>query len=328
MLNVDSQAANMKTTLFCAVMACLFLTTGAGMAQQPCSSTVLVTALDRNTNQPIDGLAANDFHAKSKGREISIRVVAPPPSERRFVFVLDRSGSMTRAGDPRDSHYDPNHLMKLILVDALFAVPKGDSVAFFAFAGQYSHQTEFMQPAKALEASSEILAWKPEGKGDKLRTPLWAGIDSALRMLSPRRPGDLMMIISDGGDNRSSVSEVQVRGKLLSAGVPILAMVLARPNLSTPEEREAQQSLFDLVKATGGTAGVIGTPVPGIDLDAIVQVRPSQLISQLAHQYELELDTPSIQKPEKWELGLKSLEPGRMVKLFYPSFLPTCSTMP
>jgi len=60
--------------------------------------------------------------------------------------------------------------MKLILVDALFAVPKGDSVAFFAFAGQYSHQTEFMQPAKALEASSEILAWKPEGKGDKLRT--------------------------------------------------------------------------------------------------------------------------------------------------------------
>ena len=89
MQNDDSQAVYMRTNLLCAAIVCLFLATCAGMAQQPCSSTVLVTALDQNTNQPIDGLSANDFHAKLKGREIPIRAAAPPPTELRFVFVLE-----------------------------------------------------------------------------------------------------------------------------------------------------------------------------------------------------------------------------------------------
>jgi hypothetical protein len=318
----------MNVNLPCAALVSLLFATGVGMAQQSCSSTVLVTALDRNTNQPIDGIASNDFRAKLDGREISIRAVALPPTERRFVFVLDRSGSITNTDEPRILHYDPNHLMKLFLEDALSAMPKGDRVAFLGFAGQYSHQTEFMQPAKALEDISEVMTWKPEGKGNKHRTALWASILAALRTLSPPRPGDVMVVISDGGDNLSSVSEVQVRGELLSAGVPLLALILARPDLKSSEQRKAQQSLFDLVRATGGNAEVAGSPVSRYDRDVVVPFRPGGLISQLAHQYELQLNVPSFQKAEKWELGLKSSGSGRKVKLFYPGYLQPCSATP
>src|ERR1019366_260119 len=207
--SIAFEAINMKIYLLCLALISLLLATCAAMAQQPRSSTVLVTVLDRGTNQPIDGLASNDFRAKVEGREISLRAVAFPPTDRRFVFVLDRSGSITNTDDHRVLHYDPDKLMKLFLVDAISAVPKGDTVAFFGFAGQYSHQTEFIQPAKALEDISEVMNWKPEGKGDKHRTALWASILAALRMLSPPRPGDVMVVISDGGDNLSNVSEVQ-----------------------------------------------------------------------------------------------------------------------
>jgi hypothetical protein len=328
MLNVEFEAVHMNLNLLCAALVSLLLASGVGMAQQPCRSTVLVTALDWKTDQPIDGLASDDFHAKFEGREISIRAVAVPRTERRFVFVLDRSGSMTDTDELRVLHYDPNKLMRLFLVDTLSAVPKGDTVAFLDFAGQYSHQTEFMQPAKAIEDITEALTWKHEGKGNKHRTALWASILAALRMLSSPRPGDVMVVISDGGDNLSSVSEVQVRGELLSAGVAVLALILARPDLKTSEQREAQQSLFDLVKATGGNAEVAGSPVSRYDGEVVVPFRPGGLISQLAHQYELQLDAPSIEKPEKWELGLNSSESRRKVKLFYPGYLQPCPAIP
>ena len=77
------------------VLCALMLRCIVGLAQRPCRSTVFVTVLDPNTNQPIDGLTASDFHPKFKGSELPIRALGASPPERRIVFVLDRSGSMT-----------------------------------------------------------------------------------------------------------------------------------------------------------------------------------------------------------------------------------------
>ena len=115
------------------VLCTLLLRCGIVMAQQPCRSTVFVTVFDQNTNQPIDGLTANDFHPKFRGRELLIRAVGSAPPERRIVFVLDRSGSMTYTSDEAPfGHYDSNSLVKLALGDALSDVPSSDSVAFLA----------------------------------------------------------------------------------------------------------------------------------------------------------------------------------------------------
>jgi hypothetical protein len=290
---------------------------------------VLVTVLDEKTNQPIDGLTASDFQARVRGREILIRAVAPAPVQRRILFVLDRSASMTSTMyEDSLERFKPNSLEKLTLEDALSAVPSSDRVAFRAFAGKYSKQTEFMQPSAAPGRVPEILSWKPKGRGPKWKTALWDNLDAALRMLTPHKPGDVIVAISDGGDNMSRLSEGKVREELLSAGIPVLAMVVVNSLVASPSDLGGLLSLLDLTKATGGAASAAGSVVPGIDRGFILQGLPDQLVRQLTHQYALELDVPPMRKPEKWKLGVGSLNDGRKARLFFPRFLSPCGLTP
>ena len=329
-LNIERGSAfSMKASLLCTKFVGLLFTCAILTAQQPCRSTMLVTVLDQNTNQPIDGLSASDFHAKDKGREISIRSVASSPSERRIVFLVDRSGSMTHTSqEPSLKHYDPNVLEKLTLADALSAIPSADSVAYLAFSGKDSHQTEFMQPTEAMKKMPEILAWKPGGKDSKNRTALWDNLDAALRVLTPHKSGDLIVVTSDGGDNLSSLPEAKVRDELLHAGVPIMAMVVPPPLDAPREERDGLLAMLDLVKTTGGVVRLAGSAMPGLDPEVVRSVRPSQLIQDLAHQYQLEVDAPLIEKPEKWQLDVGPLESGKKPHLFYPRYLIPCAKLP
>ncbi len=309
-------------------LCALLLKCGIATAQRSCRSIVFVTALDQNTNQPIEGLTASDFHPRFRDRELPISAVSSPPLGRRIVLVLDRSGSMTYASHrPPIGNYDPNSLMKLALGDTLPAIPSGDSVAFLAFAGKYSSHTEFMQPTAALEKMPEMLKWKPEGEGNKTRTALWDNLDSAMRMLIPYKPGDLIVVFSDGGDNLSSLPEGKLRDELQYANVPIMAMIVPLPMSAPPPERDGMLMLLDLVKTTGGVARIAGSPGARIDPDVVLPVRPDQLIRLLARQYELEIDAPWVGRPERWQLGVGPLESGKKARLFYRRNLLPCAPM-
>jgi len=184
-----------------------------------------------------------------------------------------------------------------------------------------------MQPAVALERMPGLLKWKGEGKEDKLKTALWDNLDSALRMLIPQKPSDLIVVLTDGIDNLSSLPEDKVRNELLSANVPIMAMIVPPP-LSTPRPiLDGLLTLLDLVKATGGSARIAGSPLGDIDPEVVLPVRPGQLIRLLAHQYELEVDAPSVGKPEKWQIGVGPLESGRKARLLYRRNLLPCASL-
>jgi hypothetical protein len=185
-----------------------------------------------------------------------------------------------------------------------------------------------MDPATALGKMTEIVKWEPEGNGQKKRTALWDNLDAASRMLIPNKPGDLIVVVSDGGDNMSTVHEEKVQKELLSADVSLIAMIVASPFSAIPEEGDSLGALLELVKATGGTVRVAGLTVLGKDPEVIVPVRPGELIAQLAHQYELEVDEPLIEKPEKWQLSVGPLESGRTVQPFYRRYLLPCRATP
>ena len=316
----------MKTVLSCLVAVASFSNSAQLTAQASCRISVPVIAL---ASGPTGGISANELRAKVKGKEIAIKEIEPPPATRRFVFVLDRSGSMTGPGET-GHNLDP--LVKRGLDSAISEIAATGAVAFLTFAGQYAQRTEFMPPDVAQGKIAEMLAWAPKAKAIRT-TPLWDSIDKAGKMLSPHEPGDVIVIVSDGMDNASDLSLSDVEKELTRAGITVLAMIAF--NSPFAPARGGPPDLIALTKATGGTPAVIHIlanagpvlllpgpfPLPDPRPNAERQLNPDQLIPQLAHQFSLDLELPAFQKPEEWKLTINSPEARRNIDLLYPRLL-------
>jgi hypothetical protein len=212
------------------ILALLFTDRGA-TAQQSCRSTILVTVYDDSTLKPVEGLTAADFHGSFKARELTISAVSGPPSERRIVFVFDRSGSIIA---PNQSVHlqsgKQRNMGEMLLQDALTAIPNNSMVAFLAFSGRDSEQTGFLFPSSVPQKLAEMSEWKkPDDKQKIGKTPLWDSIDAALHMFSSHRQGDVMVVVSDGFDNFSRLREKDVRNDLIESGVELFAFLVRDP---------------------------------------------------------------------------------------------------
>ncbi len=185
------------------------------------------------TNESIDGLTAAELKAKFRNHEVPIISLSSPPSTRRFVFVLDRSGSITHTSSFWGQPYHPDQLARQALYEALAEIPKGDMAAFLAFTGPSSTRTEFMDPAPARAKVPQILAWEPNTQKKGLSTPLWDNIDAALRMLVPPEPGDAIVVETDGEDNLASCERIRSEASYWKL-TTILVILLTNPNAPRP----------------------------------------------------------------------------------------------
>jgi hypothetical protein len=219
---------------------------------------------------------------------------------------------------------DLDGLMRQNVEQSLGEIPTGDSIAFLAFSGKELMRSEFVSQKAALADLPAILAWKP-GKGIH-KTPLWQNIEIALKMLIPHEAGDVIVVVSDGRDNMSKLSKDRVQNDLLRTGVPILAVIVANPYApATMEGADELRDFVGLADSTGGAAGVDDSALDTRFTMSAQLFRPNQLIPLLAHQYELEMVTPPIQKREKWELKANSTATGRKLDLLYPRYLLPCT---
>jgi len=313
----------MKALLSCLVVVASLSNNAPLAAHASCQMSVPVIALASGS---ASGFFANDLRATMKGKEVTINEVKPPPATRRFVFVLDRSGSMVGTRTMPDSALtlDLDRLMRQGVEQAVGEVPGGDSIAFLAFSGGNSTRSEFAAQKAALAELPAILAWWPPGRGIH-KTPLWLNIESALKMLTPHEAGDVIVVVSDGRDNASTISMKKVQADLLTAGVPVLAIFVANPSEPTLEARAGASDLARLAQVTGGTTAVADARIARALSLSISMLQSDQLIPLLTHQYELEVEAPAIQKPEKWELKVNSTAGGRRLNLLYPQYLLPCT---
>ena len=129
-------------------------------------------------------------------------------------------------------------------------------------------------------------------------------------------------MISDGGSNSGKLLKSQVLKRLLDANVPILALMV-HDLPTTPEEIDGVQGLLDLASESGGIS-IADSPVEANALAADAR----QLISQLPHQYELEVETLQVKKPGRLKLGVSLPGSARKARLFYRPYLQTCPAIP
>ncbi len=144
-------------------------------------------------------------------------------------------------------------------------------------------------------------------------------------MLGPHEAGDVIVVVSDGRDNMSKLSMNKIENDLLRIGVPVLAILIASPSTPTPDRLTDPRDFVRLAEVTGGATATAGGRLDTAFPSGTLLFRRTQLISLLAHQYELEMKTPPIQKREKWEFKPNPTSAGGRLNLLYPRYLLPCT---
>ena len=288
---------------------------GARAVENPCLDRAIAVSVLTNDGNPLKGLKAENFRCKVNRRPVDVLSVTYDTGPRRVVIVLDASSSA------RD-----NWKFELAIAERLVSqAEQQTSFALLTFADQVQEKASFSQGRQGvMDRLSKLKNASPKGK-----TALRDALIEAVHMLSPARVGDGIVVISDGGENRSHTKESELRRAILAAGVRVHAFLVfaALPGrMRIPEEALGRSMLNEVADTTGG-----------VDISAMAPFDPDRAVSvaryleqQIAEFYRLELRLPEpLEKPRK--LKLEVVDPTRAKKpnlrIYCPQQLPPCSWM-
>ncbi len=200
-----------------------------------------ISAIDKSTAQIIEGLTADAFQVKEAGTGIGTPVVSYEPAGLAVVVVVDRGG-ISAPGDPRIK--EATDLVRE-LVNRL-SVTGADADDMIAIVGV--GQDGALKP-------EEDFSWNPvdtnlvlnalvtmEGEAVRGGTPLYEGLDEALRLLTANTDATIrdtlshrrkiVVVFSDGIDPNFSdeAREGDITSKARAADISLYTIGMARRN--------------------------------------------------------------------------------------------------
>ncbi len=305
-----------------------------------CSVRTLPLTVRDSVGSSIEGVSPADLIVKVRGKGIAVESLEPALHSKRAVILLDTSGSMEgpiSAGAAKFS-------LQLAANFARLTYPQL-RLAFLTFneqpypkAGFSENNLPVLSQLKTLIDQSET--YKKEVKG---RTALYDAIFAALQMLDRPSSSDLLLVISDGGENRSKKSRKDTSTALISSGVRfygIYTFAQTQANrMRTPEEMEGPDVLQDLAEESGGE--VFSTMGSGSGAENYFSISRRSLTRQMSLElalkvfYEGMLDTKVIRlrvpadskKEEALEIKLtaEARKKWKDAVLAYPNRIAPCS---
>lgn len=112
-----------------------------------------------------------------------------------------------------------------------------------------------------------------------------------------------LLIISDGGDNRSRYTENEIKSMVKEADVQIYAIGIFTPNPSQPEEAAGPALLGDVTEVTGGRLFTINNPNELADVATKIGI-------ELRNQYVLGYRPSNKTRDGRWrKIKVKLLPP-------------------
>ena len=217
---------------------------------------------------PVGGLRQSDFAVSSSREQFKIKhFLDSSAMHKSIVIAIDSSGSMrTKLAD-----------IDKTLSEFMSGLNSCDEVALVAFGAKGGFETGkliyTLQPFTTDHAlaSRRIMELQPFGE-----TPLYDGIAHGLNVLSSAHyPNRLLIVITDGIDNNSSVSKQQVEARARAVGHPVYLIGIADLDsgkaplqvgpftLGTGTAHIDVDALRDIANATGGKSFII----PEMDQD-------------------------------------------------------------
>ncbi len=325
MLPTSEMAAQMRRwkTIFlrhtlvlsCIVTAGLLL---EALAQEtPCLRRTVMASVLTLAGQPVASVLTSSFKGEFRGKPVRILSATRDLGPRRIVVLLDASGSM--AGLTKGK-WD---LVLRAASDVAAHAPPDSSVALLVFNDKVKQEVDFSAGPKAvLERIAQVREGRTPDRLPAGRTPLRDAVLEGLKLLEPVTPGDVIYVITDGGDNASKSSSIAVEKALLSAGIRLFGFLAADgPELRrTPEELSGPHDFLQLVQATGGNALQLnGTSwseprYPEEERDRMALTAATRrLYLQMAQFYRLEVELPEpVNKRRGWKLEMVNERGAKM----------------
>lgn len=305
------------------ILLIVLLTSSAVGQESPCSTrTLLVNVLDQEGKRV--EVSADSFRGKYHRQPVDILSVASEAQPPRIVLLLDGSGSVSSSGRWQAE--------QLLAADIIRSSPAGSSFALMVFTDQIRVNVRFAEGLAAVAWKLDELPSEPRGK-----TAIYDSILAALDELSPPREGDVIYVITDGADNKSTNGPSQVELRLLNSGVRVFAYLLVSSLASrarTPEEAGGPHALEELVKHTGGAVSSFEyadyPPHRLSDREAATIVASARLLyplMQRAYRFKIAMP-PDIDKPRDWTLEVMEGNKKSHLQVIYPRLSPCAAEAP
>jgi Ca-activated chloride channel family protein len=237
---------------------------------------VPVTVTD-SMNRPVTGLEKQDFTLLEDEQPQEIRYFWTEDAPISVGILLDLSRSMSNKID--DARAAVGEFFKT-------AHPE-DDYFIITFADRPEVLADTTQSTGSIQA--KLASATPAGH-TALLDAIYLGI---AKMRSARYNRRALLIISDGGDNRSRYSKPDIRRLVQEADVEIYAIGIFDSVFKTPEEWAGKRLLTEITEATGGRTLTLDNPRRLPELAATVSL-------ELRNQYVLGFHRARATHDRRW----------------------------
>jgi Ca-activated chloride channel family protein len=228
-------------------------------------------------NRLVTGLEQEDFQIFENNSQQKIATFASEDAPVSIGIIFDLSGSMSsKLIRARES----------ILQFIKTANPQDE---FFVIG--FNDRPELIEDfTNSVEDIQARLATVRSGHRTALLDAIYYGLT---KMKEARHDRKALLVVSDGGDNRSRYTEGELRAQVREADVEIYSIGIFDPDASTPEERTGPQLLNDLSEDTGGRL---------FRVDDIAEMGDiaEKISSELRNQYVIGFRPKNLTRDGKW----------------------------
>ncbi len=228
-------------------------------------------------NRLVTGLEKEDFQVYENNNEEKIASFASEDAPVSIGIIFDLSGSMT------------SKLIRAREAILQFIKTANPQDEFFVIG--FNDRPELIEDfTSSVEDIQARLATVHSGHRTALLDAIYYGIN---KMADAHHERKALLVVSDGGDNRSRFTEGEVRAKVREADVEIYSIGIFDPYAPTPEERTGPQLLDDISSSTGGRLFRVD------DVDEMSDIA-EKISTELRNQYVIGYKPKDLSRDGKW----------------------------
>ena len=228
-------------------------------------------------NRLVTGLEQEDFQVFENNGEQKISSFACEDAPVSIGIIMDLSGSMT------------SKLVRAKEAILQFIKTANPQDEFFVIG--FNDRPELIEDfTSSVDDIEARLATVHAGHRTALLDAIYYGI---VKMREAKHERKALLVVSDGGDNRSRFTEGELRAKVRESDVQIYAMGIFDPYAPTPEERMGPQLLETVCDESGGRMFQVD------DIDELSDIA-EKISTELRNQYVIGYRPTDLNRDGKW----------------------------